>query len=253
MKKLQITGKNSYFVFIGEKIICEVGTILKKSLNFCCKVVVITDDVVYRLYGKIVEKSLKQNGFLVNFFILNEGEKSKNFNNLKATYNYLSDNKITRRDVILGLGGGMIGDFAGFVAATYLRGIKFVGVPTTLLSQVDSSIGGKNGINLSFGKNLIGTITSPFFVLSDVFLLKTLSKRAFNSGVAEVIKYAVTFSKNLYEILNENKIENVIEQIVFESVKIKKSVVERDEFEKNVRMKLNFGHTVGHALEKYFK
>ena len=252
MKKIEIKGKNSYYVFIGEKIIYEIGRIVKNSLNFCCKVVVVTDDVVFKLYGKIVEDSLKRSGFFVYFFILKEGEKSKNLKNLEKIYAYLCSRKITRKDLILGLGGGMVGDFSGFVAATYLRGVKFVSVPTTLLSQVDSSIGGKNGVNLSFGKNLVGTITSPFLVLTDVFFLKTLSKRAFNSGIAEVVKYAVTFSKELYEILNKNKIEDYLEKIVFESVKIKKNVVEKDEFEKNVRMKLNFGHTVGHALEKYY-
>ena len=200
MKKIEIKGKNSYFVFIGEKIIFEIGRIIKKSLNFCCKVVVVTDDVVYKLYGKIIENSLKRNGFFIHFFILNEGEKSKNLKNLEKIYAYLCSRKITRKDLILGFGGGMVGDFSGFVAATYLRGVKFVSVPTTLLSQVDSSIGGKNGVNLSFGKNLVGTITSPFLVLTDVFFLKTLTKRAFNSGIAEVVKYAVTFSRELYEM-----------------------------------------------------
>ncbi len=250
MEKIKIKGKEPYEVFVGEKIIFKIGELIKQKLNCCCKVVLICDELVFKIYGNVVKKSLEKTGFLVLIFSLKGEEKSKNFENLIKVYSFLFKNNVKRKDLILALGGGMVGDFAGFCAATYLRGIKFVNIPTTLLAQVDSSIGGKTAVNLKFGKNLVGVIKSPFLVVCDVFFLKTLSFRMFNAGVSEIIKMAAIFSKELFKILAKEEISNVLEDVVVKSIEIKKDVVEKDEFEKNVRMKLNFGHTIGHALEK---
>lgn len=250
MEEIKIKGKEPYEVLVGEKIIFKVGELIKQKLNCCCKIVLVCDELVFKLFGDVVVKSLEKAGFLVLIFTLKGEEKSKNFENLNLLYSFLFKNNIKRKDLIVALGGGMVGDFAGFCAATYLRGIKFVNIPTTLLAQVDSSIGGKTAVNLKFGKNLVGIIRSPFLVVCDIFFLKTLSFRMFNSGMSEIIKMASIFSKDLFKILAKEKISNVLEDVIAKSIKIKKDVVEQDEFEKNVRMKLNFGHTVGHALEK---
>lgn len=252
MENLKINCQTAYNVLVGEKIVFKLGKILKEKLPNCFRVVVLTDSLVKKLYGEFIEKILKKSGFLVFVFVLPNKEKSKNFKNVLKFYSFLFKCKISKKDLIVSLGGGMVLDFGGFCAATYLRGINLVNLPTTLLSQVDASVGGKNAINLKFGKNLVGTIRSPFLVVCDVFFLKTLSKRVFNSGVSEIIKYAATFSKELFNILENKNIFNCLEEVVSFCVKIKKDVVEKDEFEKNNRMKLNFGHTIGHALEKIY-
>ena len=251
MKKVMINSKKPYFVFVGYGIFLRIGPILRNILKKGCKIFIITDELVFNLYGEFLKKNLEKSGFIVFLFILKNEENSKNLDNVGKAYEFLFKFGISREDLIFAFGGGMVCDFSGFVAATYKRGIRLLNFPTTILAQVDSAIGGKNAVNLEFGKNLVGTITSPYLVFCDVFLLKTLSKRDFFSGFAEIVKYSVCFSKSLFRILCEKKIEDFLEEIIFRSIKIKKYVVETDEFEKNVRFKLNFGHTVGHALEKY--
>lgn len=251
MKKIKVNSKNSYFVYIGDNIFSNIGSILKKALKINCKIFIITDELVFNIYGRMLEENLKRYGFSVFSFVLKNEEKSKNLENVKRAYKFLFKFKVSRKDLIFAFGGGMICDFSGFVASTYQRGIKFLNFPTTLLSQVDSAIGGKNAVNLEFGKNFVGTIYSPSFVFCDVFLLKTLSKRDFFSGFSEIVKYAVCFSKSLFKVLVEKDVFSSLEEIIYGSIKIKKEIVEVDEFEKKDRIKLNFGHTVGHALEKY--
>ena len=252
MKKIIINSKCPYTVFVGKNFIFRFGEILKDITKSNCRIFIVTDELVYKLYGKILEENLKKVGFLTSFFILENKEESKNFRNILIAYELLFRFQISKKDLILAFGGGMVCDFSGFLAATYKRGIRVINFPTTLLSLVDAAVGGKNAINLEFGKNLVGTIRSPFLVFCDVSLVDSLSKRDFSSGVAEIIKYAVCFSPHLFRILVEEKIDTLLEEVVFRSIKIKKEVVENDEFEDNVRMKLNFGHTVGHALEKYY-
>ena len=252
MKKIKILGRNPYVVFIGENLLLNIGKFLIEKLKKSCKIFVITDKLVFYFYSNILKKSLEKAGFSVFFLILENKEQSKNFNNLLKIYEQLFKFNMSKEDIIMAFGGGMISDISGFCAATYKRGIRLINFPTTLLGQVDASIGGKNAINLEYGKNLVGTIYSPFFVFCDISLLKTLSKRELYSGVAEIIKYAVGFSKELFNILVEKDIENVLEEIIYRSVIIKKEIVEKDELEKNIRVSLNFGHTVGHALEKYY-
>lgn len=252
MKKIKILGRNPYVVFIGENLLLNIGKFLIEKLKKSCKIFVITDNLVFYFYSNILKKSLEKAGFSVFFLILENKEQSKNFNNLLKIYEQLFKFNMSKEDIIMAFGGGMISDISGFCAATYKRGIRLINFPTTLLGQVDASIGGKNAINLEYGKNLVGTIYSPFFVFCDISLLKTLSKRELYSGVAEIIKYAVGFSKELFNILVEKDIENVLEEIIYRSVIIKKEIVEKDELEKNIRVSLNFGHTVGHALEKYY-
>lgn len=252
MKKIKVQGKKPYYVYVGENLLLNFGIFLKNSLKGSCKIFVVTDSLVFSFYSATLKKSLEGAGFSVFFLVLENKEQSKNFSNLLKIYEQLFKFNMSKEDIILAFGGGMISDISGFCAATYKRGIRLINFPTTLLAQIDASIGGKNAINLEFGKNLVGTIYSPFMVVCDISLLKTLSKREFSSGLSEVVKYAVGFSKELFNILVEKEVETVLEEIIVRSIKIKKEIVEKDEFENNVRIGLNFGHTVGHALEKYY-
>lgn len=252
MKKIKVEGEKPYYVYIGENLLLNFGEFLKNNLKESCKIFVVTDNLVFSLYSDILKKSLEEAGFSVFFLVLENKEQSKNFSNLLKIYEQLFKFNMSKEDIILSFGGGMISDISGLCAATYKRGIRLINFPTTLLSQVDASIGGKNAINLEFGKNLVGTIYPPFMVFCDIALLKTLSKREFYSGFAEVIKYAVGFSKELFNILVKKDVETVLEEIIYRSIQIKKEIVEKDEFENDVRVGLNFGHTVGHALEKYY-
>ncbi|MFQ7842144.1 MAG: 3-dehydroquinate synthase, partial [Thomasclavelia spiroformis] len=184
------------------------------------------------------------------------GEQSKRFDILPSLYKSLLEFKLTRTDLIIALGGGVIGDLVGFVASTYLRGVKLVQIPTSLLAQVDSSVGGKVAVDLPEGKNLIGTFYHPKMVLIDPDTLKTLPKRFINDGMAEVIKYGCIKDKNLFERLSSYKdfddLYQDIDEIIYRCVDIKRDVVERDQFDFGDRLLLNFGHTLGHAIEQYY-
>lgn len=208
------------------------------------KVLIITDNGVPTIYLDALTKQI-DNAFV---YTIRQGESSKNFDNYKAILEYMVENKFTRTDCVIALGGGVVGDLSGFVAGSYMRGITFYNIPTTLLSQVDSSIGGKCAIDFLGVKNNIGCFNSPKAVLIDPNTLKTLDKRQFNAGMAEVIKMAATSNKNLFSLLRDTKSEN-IEEIIKEALLIKKQVVEADPFEENLRKVLNFGHTIGHAIE----
>lgn len=188
--------------------------------------------------------------------IVPHGEQSKRFDILPSLYKSLLEFKLTRTDLIIALGGGVIGDLVGFVASTYLRGVKLVQIPTSLLAQVDSSVGGKVAVDLPEGKNLIGTFYHPKMVLIDPDTLKTLPKRFINDGMAEVIKYGCIKDKNLFERLSSYKdfddLYQDIDEIIYRCVDIKRDVVERDQFDFGDRLLLNFGHTLGHAIEQYY-
>jgi 3-dehydroquinate synthase len=247
-------GARSYPIHIGTGILEKTGEFLQQA-GLRGKVALVTNPTVAQLYLDPVHDALVQAGFEVTPVLVPDGEEHKNFNSLKTIYDRLIDARFERKSCILALGGGVIGDLAGFVAATYLRGVPYVQVPTTLLAQVDSSVGGKTGVNHEKGKNLIGAFYQPKLVVIDVAVLNTLPRRELAAGLAEVIKYGIIEDPELFRLL-EQRIEQIIGldrdllvKIIAASCAIKARVVEADEREEDYRAVLNFGHTVGHALE----
>lgn len=219
------------------------------------KVVVITDENVYQLYGEPLITELKRQNFDSETIILSPGEQSKSLETLQSIYEKLTAMNITKSDLIIAFGGGVIGDITGFAAATYLRGVPFVQIPTSLTAQVDSSIGGKVAVNLPQGKNLVGAFYQPACVLIDTQFLTSLSPYYFSDGMAEVIKYGCIEDKDLFDLLNSHDINTITEymdKIVYRCCEIKKNIVEVDEKDDGLRMILNFGHTIGHGVENYF-
>ncbi|MCH7761973.1 3-dehydroquinate synthase [candidate division TA06 bacterium] len=219
------------------------------------KSVIITNRKIFRLYGKRVSRSLKKKGFQVEVLLIPDGERFKNQKTVTSLYTRLLSLKVDRQTPIIALGGGVVGDITGFVTATYMRGVPLIHIPTTLIAQIDSSIGGKTGINLPQGKNLVGSFYHPSGIFVDPDLLKTLSKRAFISGLAEVVKYGCIASPGLFQYLERNvegilkRKPKVLERIILESIQIKGRIVAKDPTERNLRRILNFGHTIGHGLE----
>ncbi|MEI5992568.1 3-dehydroquinate synthase [Candidatus Enterococcus mansonii] len=251
--KLTVTLPNhSYDLTIEKGLLSGIGQ-WAKSLWSPQKVVIITDTNVQPLYGDQVYKSLKAAGFDPSTFVVNAGEQSKNLSIASEIYDFLADEGMTRSDGIIALGGGVVGDLAGFVASTYMRGLHFLQVPTTLLAQVDSSIGGKTGVNTAKAKNLVGTFAQPDGVLIDPDTLKTLEIRRVREGIAEIIKSAAIADKKLWFHLDSLNDEHDLladaTNIIAACCKIKRKVVEEDELDNGVRLLLNFGHTIGHALE----
>lgn len=228
-------------------IVIERGSInsLSEYCNTDKKALIVTDSGVPFEYAEAVSKQFENNIIKV----IPQGEKSKSFETYKELLEVLNENAFTRADCIVAVGGGVVGDLSGFTAATYMRGIDFYNIPTTLLSQVDSSIGGKTAIDFGGYKNTVGAFYQPKAVIIDPDVLKTLSKRQFNNGLAESIKMAATSDKALFEMLENNNAEDIIDTVIERSLKIKKAVVEEDEKELGLRKVLNFGHTAGHAIE----
>ncbi|MBQ6816297.1 MAG: 3-dehydroquinate synthase [Clostridia bacterium] len=234
-------GAQSYCVNVERDTLNKAD----KFLNLNRKVLIVTDDGVPSQYSNTILK-LSKEGFVV---CLPQGENSKSFKCLEKLLKTMLDNNFTRQDCVVAVGGGVVGDLAGFAAAVYQRGIDFYNIPTTLLSQVDSSIGGKVAVNFEGIKNIIGAFYQPKFVLIDPNVLKTLPKRQITNGMAESIKMALTSDKDLFEIFENNDPFLCLDEIIIRSLNIKKRVVEQDEKEQNLRKILNFGHTVGHAIE----
>lgn len=210
---------------------------------------VITDDTVDGLYASRLEASLKSAGYAVIKYVIPHGESSKNPEELFRIVNFLAENHLTGSDTVFALGGGVVGDIAGFAASIYLRGIHFVQIPTTLLSAVDSSVGGKTAVDLPSGKNLAGAYYQPNLVICDYTVLDTLSDEIFSDGMAEVIKYGAIYDKSLYPLLPGARTDN-IEKVIEKCVSIKSEIVGQDEKDRGIRQLLNFGHTFGHAIEK---
>ena len=250
MRKICVNTRNSYEIIVQKGIFEHCSEVIANFFN-SRNTVIVTDETVYRIYGKIFEDKLLKEGFKIGFFVLKDGEKSKNLNNLSLLYEFLSESEITRDDFIIAFGGGIVGDLAGFAAASFLRGISFVQIPTTLVAQVDSSIGGKTAVNIGSGKNLVGAFHQPSLVICDSNLLSTLNSKTFFDGMGEVIKYAVAFSESLFDKLSQANIYDILEEVIFDCIICKKNIVENDEHDFANRMRLNFGHTVGHAIEKY--
>lgn len=246
MKKVHITASNEYDVIIGKGILENSGKLISEIL-LCGKTVIVSDDKVYSIYGETVKKSLEDSGYLVEVITFPNGERSKNIETYTKILEFLAEKNLTRSDFLVALGGGVTGDMAGFAAATYLRGIRFVQIPTTFLAAIDSSVGGKTGVNLDLGKNLVGAFHQPSLVICDTDTFKTLDKKTFADGVAEAIKYGMIKEPELLEKLAGNfDIDEVVETCVM----IKRDVVAKDEFEQGERKLLNFGHTIGHGVEK---
>lgn len=256
MRELLVNLKeNSYKIEIEKGIIKDIPRRIRKIFNGE-KIFIITDKNVDKYYGDIVLNSLKKDGFNVAKYCIEPGEESKSFDTLLEIYDKLLDFKLTRKDLIITLGGGVIGDLGGFVAATFLRGVSFVQIPTSLLAQVDSSVGGKVAVDLPRGKNLVGSFYQPKGVLIDPNVLETLDEKFYKDGMGEVIKYGCIKDKALFNLLNtlnsRDEVMEHVEDIIYTCCNIKREIVERDEKDTGDRMILNFGHTLGHAIEKYF-
>ncbi len=255
MRKIKVRlSSNSYEICIGPGLLMQTGHWLKE-LGFSDKLVIISDTRVKSLYGDALRQSLSSEGFNTGLLEVPEGEEQKSLQAASKLYNELSNFYAERTTPILALGGGVIGDLAGFVAATYLRGMPLVQMPTTLLAQVDSSIGGKVAVNYGQLKNKIGAFYQPSLVVSDITSLGSLSISEFANGLAEAIKSAVVWDKKFFAYLEENleKIkvlgDEEVEEVVVRSAKIKAEIVERDERDSGLRSILNYGHTIGHAIE----
>ena len=247
-------GNRSYAIRIGEDLLARLGAeCARLKLGHRCAV--ITDANAGRHFAQPALKSLAASGFAPVLITIPAGEKSKRLAVVERCLDQLAAHRLERTSFIVALGGGVVGDLAGFVAATYLRGIPFVQVPTTLLAQVDSSVGGKTGVNLKAGKNLVGAFYQPQLVLCDLATLKTLPKREYISGLAEVIKYGVIYDAVLFAQLERNlpkllqRAAATLAAVIARCCEIKADVVGQDETEGGLRAILNFGHTIGHAIE----
>jgi len=248
MKKITVKASNEYNVLIGEGLLSECG---KRAAAVCRPGIaaVITDDNVAPLYLEKVCASLSAAGIETAEYIFPAGEASKNIDTYTRILEFLAVSRLTRTDIIVALGGGVTGDIAGFAAATYLRGIKYIQIPTTLLAAVDSSVGGKTAIDLSAGKNLAGAFWQPSLVLCDTACLKTLPLDVMVEGCAEVIKYGMYGNRRFFREVARTPISEQLEHVISVCVRMKAALVEEDEFDRGERRKLNFGHSFGHAIE----
>ncbi|MDR0222264.1 MAG: 3-dehydroquinate synthase [Oscillospiraceae bacterium] len=259
MGKIQVTTRakdvRPYEIFIGSGLLEQTGSLvesLKRDKPDPASVVIVTDDIVNSLYSEKVSASLERAGFTVRVFAFPNGERGKTHETLLNLYAFLAEARVTRADLIIALGGGVVGDLAGYAAATFLRGIDYIQIPTTLLAQTDSSVGGKTGVNIEAGKNLAGAFYQPLLVICDTGTLSTLLPGTFSDGMAEIIKHGMIYDAELFGTADAGSVRpNNISDIIERSVRVKAGVVERDVHEKGERMKLNFGHTLGHAIEKY--
>ncbi|HID38487.1 MAG TPA: 3-dehydroquinate synthase [Calditrichaeota bacterium] len=254
MHTIQVNIKHAHYpIHISEGILENFAQILQ-SHRPVKQIAIVTSENIDRLYGENLRKALPPEADIVTLFVP-DGEKAKSIEQLQKLYTELLQKRFERSALLIAFGGGVVGDLAGFIAATFLRGIDLVQAPTTLLAQVDSSIGGKVGINHALGKNLIGAFKQPLFVLSDTSTLQTLADEEIRCGLGEVIKYGFILNIELFKYLEENigkalqKEPGVLEHLVCVSAAEKARVVEQDERENNLRMILNYGHTFGHALE----
>lgn len=255
MKKIHVKTGVPYDILIERGLLPRCGELIGE-ITSSRHTVIVTDDRVNKLYTAAVRESLEQSGFTVDVFVFPNGEMSKCHPTLIALYSFLSEKQITRKDILIALGGGVVGDITGFAAATYLRGVDFIQIPTTLIAQSDSSIGGKTGVDFDGYKNMVGAFHMPKLVYMNVGALKELDDRQFYAGFAEVMKHGLIRDAAFYEWLLDHMYEiherdmDVCEEMVMRSCGVKKLVVEKDPKEQGERALLNFGHTIGHAVEK---
>lgn len=251
MEKVRINADRGYDVLIDKGLLDKAGELIAPfvgSKHAC----VITDDNVDGHYGERLVSCLNAAGISAEKFVFPHGEAYKNHSTLLKIYDFLAEKGFTRSDIIVALGGGVVGDTAGFAAATYMRGIDFVQIPTTVVSQADSSVGGKTAVDIPAGKNLVGAFHQPRLVICDTDTLDTLTPEFFSDGMGEVIKHGMIKSAELFDILSTKDIKENIVDIMKRNLSIKGRVVENDARERGERMLLNFGHTLAHALEKYY-
>lgn len=248
-------GPRSYNIVIGSNLLGQAGEMIK-SVTTANKILLVSNPLVYNLYGNICVESLRNSGFEIISALMPDGEEHKNIYEVMGIVDAAVNGRIERSGLCVALGGGVVGDLAGFVAAIYQRGIDFVQIPTTLLAQVDSSVGGKVAVNHLQGKNLLGAFHQPKLVIIDSAVLKTLDKRDYLSGLGEVIKYGLIYDEEFFSFM-ETKVPNIIQQekdclqkIIYRSCHIKSEIVAADETEQGKRAILNLGHTFGHAVEK---
>lgn len=249
METISVHASRDYEVRIGSGLLTRTGE-LSAPLIKGRHAIIVSDSNVWPLYGSMVQASLEDAGFQVDHFVFPAGEQSKNTDTLVRLLTRLAQMGMTRSDAVFALGGGVTGDMAGLAASLYLRGIPCVQLPTSLLSVVDSSVGGKTAVDLPEGKNLVGTFTQPHLVLCDTNVLATLSPQVEAEGWAEIIKYGMIRSQELINFLLENTPGTDIEWVIAHCVSIKRDVVAQDEQDNAVRQVLNFGHTIGHAIER---
>lgn len=254
-----VRTKPAYPIYIGVNTLATIGSRLQQA-KLTGKVLIVTNPVIHKHYGKTVATNLEKAGYTVVSLTLPAGEQYKNSKTLDSIYSTLLKNRFERSSTIIALGGGVIGDMAGFAAATYQRGISFVQIPTTLMAMVDSSVGGKTGYNHAFGKNMIGAFYQPKLVLIDTNTLTTLPEREIWSGLAEVIKYGFILDKRFYQYCEKTLTKfgtqlpsDTLSKLIARSCELKSWVVSKDEKESGLRAILNFGHTLGHALETVTK
>ena len=248
MKTIHVNASKSYDILIERGILDRAGEEIKTVWG-AGEALIVSDDTVWDLYGETVLASMQKAGFDVTSFTFPHGEQSKNLSVYADILNALAARHLSRKGLVVALGGGVVGDMAGFAAATYLRGVRFVQIPTTLLSQVDSSVGGKTAVDLPAGKNLVGAFCQPSLVLCDPHALSTLPAPVFYDGCAEVIKAAMLKSHAFFEDLQKTPPREQLEHMLEFCISMKRDVVEEDEFDTGARQYLNLGHTFGHAVE----
>lgn len=251
MRTIKVQTGRPYEILIERGLIDRCGQFIKE-VSKAQKVCVVTDSNVEKIYAQRVIDSIKEQGFETKLFVFEAGEERKRLSTISNMYSCFADFHMSRKDLVVALGGGVTGDMAGFAAASYMRGIEFVQIPTSLLAQVDSSVGGKTGVDIEQGKNLVGAFWQPNRVIIDPDTLKTLPQHFINDGMAEVIKYGCIKDSKLFDTLKNENALDIIEDIIEICVSIKRDVVNADEREKGERMLLNFGHTLGHSLEKIY-
>ncbi|MBO5270404.1 MAG: 3-dehydroquinate synthase [Clostridia bacterium] len=244
---VSVTASRNYDVLIGKGLLEDLGA-LSSAIVAPGKAVLVTDDTVNALYGDRAEASLTDAGYTVRRFVFPHGEASKTVETYARLLNFCAESGITRSDALFALGGGVVGDLTGFAAATFLRGVRFIQIPTTLLAAVDSSVGGKTGVDLPLGKNLVGAFWQPSLVVCDYTLLDTLTPEIFADGCAEIIKYAIINDKPLFEAL-KSPIRPQLGAVIANCVRNKRDIVLLDERDTGCRQLLNLGHTFGHAVE----
>lgn len=249
MVTIHINASKEYDVMVGSGLLCSLGQ-EAASVTTGRTAVIISDSNVWSVYGKTASDSLEKAGFSVHSWIFHPGETGKSSENYLNLLSFLVQKQITRSDCLIALGGGVAGDLTGFAAGTYLRGIAYIQVPTSLLAMVDSSVGGKTAINLPTGKNLVGVFHQPRLVLCDTNTLTTLSNREFISGCAEIIKYGVLYDEALFTHIEKSLLDFDRCTVISRCIELKRDAVAADEFDVGIRQMLNLGHTLGHSIEK---
>lgn len=249
MEKVRVNASTVYNVLIERGLIDQCGSLIREYAT-AQTAALITDDNVDRIYSDRVVKALESQGIRTVKYVFENGEEHKSMQTVSDILSFLAENELTRSDIIIALGGGIVGDVSGFCASAYLRGIRFVQIPTTLLAAVDSSVGGKTGVNLPQGKNLAGAFHQPSLVICDPDCFDTLAPEIYADGISESIKYGIISDSELFCLFENGDAKKNIEQIVKRCVIIKSDIVSRDEFDTGERQKLNLGHTLGHAVEK---